>query len=66
MKGVNANGTFSEKQSSLSINTKELLAIYYGLASFKRHLTAQNILCHCDVATDVKVTATFTNLLVNL
>ena len=53
IKGVNANGTFSEKQSSLSINTKELLAIYYGLASFKNHITGQNILCHCDNTTAV-------------
>ena len=53
IKGVNANGTFSEKQSSLSINTKELLAIYYRLASFKIHITGQNILCHCDNTTAV-------------
>ena len=53
MKGVNANGTFSKKQNSLSINMKELLAIYYGLSSFKHHITEQNILCHCDNTTAV-------------
>ena len=53
MKGVNANGTFSAKQNSLSINTKELLAIYYGLSSFKSYIAGQNILCHCDNTTTV-------------
>ena len=33
IEGHNVNGPFSEKQKLLSINTKELLAIYFGLSS---------------------------------
>ena len=46
--GNNAKGTFSRKQDSLLINTKELLAMYYGLCSFKHIIKGHNVLCHCD------------------
>ena len=39
---------FSEKQAELSINTKELLAIYYTLSAFRSQLTNLNILHFCD------------------
>ena len=48
MSSVNANGTFSAKQNCLSINAKELLAMFYGLSSFKLQIAGKNILCHCD------------------
>ena len=52
-KGAKVNGTFSEKQKLLSINTKELLAIYYGLQCLKDKLKESNILCMCDNTTAV-------------
>ena len=39
---------FSEKQAALSINTKELLAIFYTLCAFKHDLQSKNVLVHCD------------------
>ena len=39
---------FSQKQSALSINTKELLAIYYTLSSFAVELSGQHVLMHSD------------------
>ena len=53
IEGFNANGTFSSKQEELSINTKELLAIYYGLSTFKEVIAGKNVLCHCDNTTAV-------------
>ena len=51
--GANANGPFSFKQQSLSINTKELLAIYFGIFSLQDKLRNKNILCFCDNTTAV-------------
>ena len=39
---------FSEQQSGLSINTKELLAILYTLSAFASLLQGENVLVHCD------------------
>ena len=39
---------FSQKQSALSINTKELLAIYYTLSAFASELSGQHVLMHSD------------------
>ena len=39
---------FSQKQSALSINTKELLAVYYTLSSFAVELCGQHVLMHSD------------------
>ena len=46
--GANANGPFSLKQQSLSINTKKLLAIYFEIYSLQDKLQNKNILCFCD------------------
>lgn len=46
--GVYANGHFSEKEMPLSINTKETLAIKYGLFSFEKELTGKNVLVRTD------------------
>ena len=48
-----ANGAFSQKQKNCSINTKELMAIYFGIASMKDLLQNKNILCMCDNTTAV-------------
>ena len=48
-----ANGAFSEKQKLCSINTKELMAIYFGISSLKDLLQNKNILCMCDNTTAV-------------
>ena len=39
---------FSERQSGLSINTKELLAIFYTLCAFSSSLKGTNVLVHCN------------------
>ena len=39
---------FSETQAGLSINTKELLAIYYTLSTFGADLQGAGVLIHCD------------------
>ena len=39
---------FSEKQAKLTINTKEMLAVYYTLSSFAHELRNENVLIHCD------------------
>ena len=51
--GANANGPFSFKQQSLSINTRELLAIYFGVYSLQDKLHNKNILCFCNNTTAV-------------
>ena len=48
-----ANGAFSEKQKLCSINTKELMAIYFGISSLKDLLWNKHILCMCDNTTAV-------------
>ena len=44
---------FSLEQAKLPINTKELIAIYYSLCSFKHLLHGQGILIHCDNVTAI-------------
>ena len=39
---------FSDRQLNLSINTKELLAIFYTLSSFASELTGHHVLMHSD------------------
>ena len=39
---------FNELQAGLSINTKELLAIFYTLSSFGTYLQGEHVLVHCD------------------
>ena len=41
----------------LSINTKELLAIYFGLSSLGRFLRGKNVICFCDNTTAVSCVA---------
>ena len=38
----------SEQQAELSINSQELLAIYYTLCAFSSSLSGKNVLVHCD------------------
>ena len=51
--GDNANSPFSEKQKELSINTKELLAIYLGLQVLADKIRDRKVLCFCDNVTAV-------------
>ena len=44
----NANGSFAQHQSDFSINTKELLTIYYGICSLADQLQNHHILCYSD------------------
>ena len=53
IEGHNANCPFSEKPKMLSINTKELLAIYFGLSSLGKFLRGKNVICFCDNTTAV-------------
>ena len=46
--GDTVNGAFSSKQQLLSINTRELLAVYFGLLSLREKLRNKAILCHCN------------------
>ena len=46
--GSNANGPFSAKQRELSINTKELLAMFLGLQALRDKIRDHNVLCFCD------------------
>ena len=46
--GSNANGPFSAKQRELSINTKELLAMFLGLQALRDKIRNHNVLCFCD------------------
>ena len=48
-----ANGSFAQHQSGFSINTKELLAIYYGVCSLADKLKNHHILCYSDNTTVV-------------
>ena len=47
-KNKHVQSRFSEKQAKLSINTKELLAVYYTLSIFAKDLRNETILIHCD------------------
>ena len=55
--GKSAHGQFSTKQQRLSINVKELLAIYYGLRSLKAEITGSCVLCFCDNSSAVSCLA---------
>ena len=57
--GVHANGRFSEAEAPLSINTKECLAIMYGLRSFTDRLKGCNVLVQTDNTTAVSVVSKF-------
>ena len=46
-----AQGRFTQKQASHSINTKELLAIYFGVLSFREDLRGSNLQVHTDNCT---------------
>ena len=46
--GEKFQGLFTEKQRALSINTKELLAIYYTLSTYAKRLKNEVVLIRCD------------------
>ena len=50
---TNVQNSFNDKQQALTINTEELIAIYYSLCSFKHLLHGQGILVHCDNVTAI-------------
>ena len=51
---VSANGHFSPAELPLSINTKEILAIWYGLCCFKEHFKNKHILLKSDSTTAIR------------
>ena len=51
--GVVAQSYFSEQEARLSINSKELLAIFYGLRSHRERLKGHSVLIHSDNTTAV-------------
>ena len=53
LNNMKANGHFSFKEKDFSINTKEPLAILYGLQSFLPELINKHILLHSDNTTAV-------------
>ena len=52
---LKAHGQFSVSEQPLSINTKELLAVLYGLRSFVTYFEGQHVLCMSDSVTAVSV-----------
>ena len=46
--GLEAKDCFTEKQLHLSINTKELLAVLYGIMSHIKHLHGKHVLVYSD------------------
>ena len=50
---VSAQGMFPEKYKDFSINTKELMAIYYGILSHAEILLGKCVLVHSDNTTAV-------------
>ena len=48
-----AQGVFHKKFDFLSINSKELLAMYYGIKSLKDCIQGTTVLLHCDNTTAV-------------
>ena len=50
---LTAQGSFTQKHDHLSINTKELMAVWYGLNSFKDVIKDKTVLCHSDNSTTV-------------
>ena len=61
-----ANGQFSTLEQSYTVNTKELLAVLYGLRSFATYFPNQHVLCMSDSITAVSVVrdmGSMTNLL---
>ena len=51
--GVEVQGLFTECQKSLSINTKELLAIYYALGAHAEKWTGEVVMVRCDNTTAI-------------
>ena len=47
-KDKHVQSRFLEKQAKLSINTKELLAVFYTISSFAKDLSKEVVLIHCD------------------
>ena len=47
-KDKHVQSRFSEEQAKLSINTKELLAVYYTLSTFAKDLCDEVVLVHSD------------------
>ena len=50
---IEVQGLFTEKQKLLSINTKELLAIYYALGAHAEKFVGEVILIRCDNTTAI-------------
>ena len=53
--GMQANGHFDPVEQQHSTNTKELLAVLYGLRSFASYFPNQHVLCMTDSVTAVSV-----------
>ena len=53
LNGMTAQGRFSQAEMSLSINTKETLAIWYSMRSFKKYLNCTHLLVQSDNTTAV-------------
>ena len=51
--GIRTNGHFSVNEQGFSINTKETLAILYGLRSFHEHLRDNHLLIKSDNSTAI-------------
>ena len=51
--GIEVQGLFTECQKSLSINTKELLAIYYALGTHANKLAGEVVMVRCDNTTAI-------------
>ena len=52
-RGIEVQGLFTEKQQLLSINTKELLAIYYALGTHASKFEGKVVLIRCDNMTAI-------------
>ena len=50
---ITVQNKFTMKQCLLPINTKELMAVLFGLTSFKNMIKGENILLHCDNTTAI-------------
>ena len=57
--GITVNGHFSLKELPLSINTKETLAIWYGLRSHRELLKKKHILIQSDSTTAISYVKKF-------
>ena len=57
--GEELQGQFTEKQKMLSINTKELLAIYYTISTYASRLRGQAVHLKCDNMTAISCVRSF-------